>query len=125
MKTPNAAVAKSFCLVGKPLQWLPRIARWVPCQLPAQGHRPIVFTTEGSCLARCFNFNCGIRAEGRFAHPDVDNIPSQLRARLGKFDDELFADFTVCPFENDKPGVMRLICVEAATNIVVRQRRER
>ena len=64
-------------------------------------------------------------SEGRFAHPDVDNIPPQVRARLGSFDDELFGDFTVCPFENDKPGVMRLICVEAATNIVLRQRRER
>ena len=63
-------------------------------------------------------------SEGRFAHPDVDNIPAQVRARLGSFDDELFADFSVCPFENDKPGVMRLICVEAATNILLRQRRE-
>lgn len=61
-------------------------------------------------------------SEGRFAHPDGDNIPPQVRAQLGSLADELFADFTVCPFANDKPGVMRLICVEAATNIVVRQR---
>ena len=61
---------------------------------------------------------------GRFAHPDVDNIPPQVRARLGGLDDELFADFTVCPFENDQPRVMRLICVESAMNIVLRQRRE-
>ena len=61
-------------------------------------------------------------SEGRFAHPDIDNIPRQVRARLGSLDDEVFADFTVCPFASDKPGVMRLICVESATNIVLRQR---
>jgi hypothetical protein len=63
-------------------------------------------------------------SEGRFAHPDIDNIPPHVRARLGSLDDELFAEFTVCPFANDKPGVMRLICVESATNIVLRQRNE-
>jgi len=61
-------------------------------------------------------------SEGRFALPDYQNIPPELVEKLGGFDNEMFADFLVCPFTDDKPGVMRLICVESATNIVVRQR---
>ncbi len=61
-------------------------------------------------------------SEGRFNLPEYANMPPEIIEKLGGFDNKLFADFTVCPFENDKPGVMRLICVESAKNIFVRPR---
>lgn len=47
------------------------------------------------------------------------NLPDSLRELLdaGR---EVFADFLVCPFTPSEPGVMQLVCVEAATNIVTR-----
>jgi hypothetical protein len=32
----------------------------------------------------------------------------------------ILADFTVCPFTPDKPGVMRMVCVDSATKVTVR-----
>jgi len=58
-------------------------------------------------------------SEGRFAVPGIVNLPSDLQARLS-WESDLFADFIVCPFTPDQPGVMRLVCVDAATNVVVR-----
>jgi hypothetical protein len=61
-------------------------------------------------------------SEGRFALPGYANLPPELVDELTGFDNEIFADFLVCPFTNDRLGVMRLVCVEAATNIFVRPR---
>jgi hypothetical protein len=35
-------------------------------------------------------------SEGRFALPGYDNVPSAVIARLANFENEMFADFTVC-----------------------------
>jgi hypothetical protein len=61
-------------------------------------------------------------SEGRFASAGYDNVPPEVATQLGGFENEMFADFTVCPFTKDEPGIMRLICIDAAKNIVVRQR---
>ena len=61
-------------------------------------------------------------SESRFALPDFANIPSDLTKQLGDWDNAMFADFTVCPFTEDIPGVMRLVCVDSAENIIVRKR---
>jgi len=29
----------------------------------------------------------------------------------------MWGDFEVCPFEPDRPGVMRLVCVQSVANI--------
>lgn len=61
-------------------------------------------------------------SEGRFALPGYANVPPGLVDKLGGFDNEMFADFLVCPFTDNKPGVMRFVCIESATSIVIRQR---
>ena len=61
-------------------------------------------------------------SEGRFYLPGYDNVPPEVVAKLASFENEMFADFTVCPFTKDEPGVMRLICVESAKNVLVRER---
>jgi hypothetical protein len=61
-------------------------------------------------------------SEGRFALPDFANIPPELVAQLGGWDNAMFADFTVCPFTEEMPGVMRFVCVDSARNIIVRKR---
>jgi hypothetical protein len=64
-------------------------------------------------------------SEGRFALPGYDNVPSAVIARLANFENEMFADFTVCPFTTDEPGVMRLVCIETARNILVKTREQK
>ena len=45
------------------------------------------------------------------AHPGDDPI---MPPGLGvTFDHDLYADFEVCPFTPEKPGVMRRVCVES------------
>jgi hypothetical protein len=61
-------------------------------------------------------------SEGRFYVEGYDNVPEELVRQLTTFDTVMFADFVVCPFTDDKPGVMRLICVESAENVSIRKR---
>ena len=64
-------------------------------------------------------------SEGRFALAGYDNVPPEVTSRLASFENEMFADFTVCPFTTDKPGIMRLVCIEAAQDIRVRTREQK
>jgi len=59
-------------------------------------------------------------SEGRFYLKEYVNVPDKLVSQL-TWDNAMFADFTVCPFTDDKPGVMRFVCVESAENIEVRK----
>ncbi len=63
-------------------------------------------------------------SEQRYYEPGVCNLPRSLRDQLD-WDTDLYADFVICPFTPDQPGVMRLVCVDGASNIVVRQRAAR
>ena len=48
------------------------------------------------------------------AHPGQAPImPHDLGAG---FDRDIYADFTVCPFTPQVPGVMQRVCIESATN---------
>jgi hypothetical protein len=49
------------------------------------------------------------------------DVPENLAGKLSS-DTSLFGDFLVCPFTEDKPGVMRFVCVESASHLVVRPR---
>ena len=60
-------------------------------------------------------------SEQRFSVEGFCNLPASIFDRLS-WDADLFADFIVCPFTRDEPGVMQLVCVESATNIVIRTR---
>lgn len=62
-------------------------------------------------------------SEGRFYNPEYSNMPPDL-SRLLTADNEIFADLTVCPFTPDEPGVMRLVCIDSATHVVVKEIRK-
>jgi hypothetical protein len=53
-------------------------------------------------------------------------VPAAVRPYLERLANEpglqLFGNFTVCPFSPDKPGRMRDVCVESATDLVERRR---
>jgi len=53
------------------------------------------------------------------ALPDYWKIPESVAAHLKTFDSAVIADFEFCPFTKDRPGVMRLGCIESATNFKV------
>jgi len=61
-------------------------------------------------------------SQGRFYLEDYVNVPDELVRRLS-WETAMFADFTVCPFTDDRPGEMRLICVESADNISIKKRK--
>ena len=56
----------------------------------------------------------------KFYVEGYENIPKELLEQL-TWENAMYADFIVCPFADDKPGVMRLICVEKAENISIRK----
>ncbi len=58
-------------------------------------------------------------SEQRFFDEAYCNLPDHIGAKLS-WDSDLFADFLVCPFTPDEPGVMRLVCVDSARDLVVR-----
>jgi hypothetical protein len=51
--------------------------------------------------------------------PNYWRVPENVREALISFDSVVIADFEFCPFTKDKPGVMRLGCVESAKNMKV------
>lgn len=58
-------------------------------------------------------------SEGRFALSGYSNLPVWFRDTLDS-NREIYADFVVCPFTRDEPGVMRLVCVDGASKIVTK-----
>ena len=51
-----------------------------------------------------------------------DELPEQLRSRMTGFNDELWADFKVCPFTPLKAGHMQLVCIASWRNLQARRR---
>ena len=60
-------------------------------------------------------------SEGAFRLEGFCNLPPGILAKLD-WETSLFADFTVCPFTDNKPGEMQFVCVESAKNASVRPR---
>ena len=50
--------------------------------------------------------------------PEQEILPSCLRGKLG-FGTRIYGDYTVCPFTRERPGEMRMVCVEEARNLIV------
>jgi len=48
------------------------------------------------------------------------DLPSEIAGKLS-WETDLFADFTVCPFTEEKPGEMQVVCVQSAAHMVVRK----
>jgi hypothetical protein len=61
-------------------------------------------------------------------HADV--LPPALEAEMTgfdaarRFDTEVWADFTVCPYTERREGRMQFVCIDAWRNAAFRQRRE-
>ncbi len=58
-------------------------------------------------------------SEQRFSVAGYCNLPPSIHERLS-WDSDLFADFVVCPFTPEEPGIMQLVCVDSAKHIVLR-----
>ena len=54
---------------------------------------------------------------------DSFKLPEEMETRMGHFDDEVYADFEVCPLRKEKPRTMQDVCVESAKNIVKKTRK--
>jgi hypothetical protein len=63
-------------------------------------------------------------SEQKYYEPGICNLPNSLLAVLD-WEKDVFGDFVVCPFAPDRPGVMRLVCVDSASNIVAKNRGKR
>lgn len=48
--------------------------------------------------------------------------PESVIAHVSDFGDEVYADFTVCPFTEERPGAMQMVCIESAENVVTKKR---
>jgi|SRR5579862_4483320 len=49
-------------------------------------------------------------------HPE---LPANINAKFKPMENEIFADFEICPLEPEKIGVMQAACIVSAKNIVV------
>ena len=54
-------------------------------------------------------------SEGRFAPDGYESLPSGFpKPEWGM---NYYGNYTVCPFEKDRPGAMRLVCLSTAANV--------
>ncbi len=47
-------------------------------------------------------------------------LPPNVKSLLKGFDDQVFANFTVCPLTKDRKGEMRMVIVKSATHVIDR-----
>jgi hypothetical protein len=53
--------------------------------------------------------------------PSEDSeLPLSVKRLLKGFDDQVFADFVVCPLTKERPRTMRMVKVQSATHVVDR-----
>ncbi len=53
---------------------------------------------------------------------DEYGMPPELKKLAPDLDDEVYGDFTVCPYTSSKPGEMQFVCVESFSNAIVKRR---
>ncbi|MEO6799746.1 MAG: hypothetical protein ABI178_07410 [Rhodanobacter sp.] len=58
--------------------------------------------------------------DGRFHKDGYANLPESIKAKVD-FETDLYGAFKVHPFTVSRPGVMRLVCVEAVKNLVIKK----
>jgi hypothetical protein len=59
-------------------------------------------------------------SEGQYYLEGYENVPEELIHQIS-WGNAMYADFTLCPFTDDKLGKMRRVCVETAENISIRK----
>ena len=60
-------------------------------------------------------------SDQRFAIAGYRNVPEEVQAKIDQ-DKVLFGDYLVCPFTRPRNNEMQLVCIEKATNLVVKKR---
>ena len=79
-------------------------------------------TFNGNPAVRLWNLRTrrmlGI-SDQRFSVPGYRNLPEDLAKQLNG-ENNIYADFLVCPFTRPRPRAMQLICVESAKNVMVK-----
>jgi len=60
-------------------------------------------------------------SEQRFAVAGYRNLPEDIHQQIDQ-DKALIGDFLVCPFTRSKPKEMQMVCIDKATNVVVKKR---
>jgi hypothetical protein len=56
-------------------------------------------------------------SEGKYYDPRYCNLPAEILSKVS-WNTHLFGDFVFCPFERSQPGVMQLVCVDSANELV-------
>ncbi len=81
--------------------------------------------TQGADTVRLWLWPVGTRRMlGVTAGPTLDDAddpiwPQNLRFSPG--DEAIYGDFEVCPFTPERKGVMRFVCIESASKLVVKR----
>lgn len=52
--------------------------------------------------------------------PEAPVVPQEIEKVLTA-ETAIYADFVVCPYSKDEPGVMQYVCIDSVTNVVVRK----
>jgi hypothetical protein len=51
---------------------------------------------------------------------EESELPENVKPLLNNFDDQIFADFVVCPLTKNRLGEMRAVSVKSASHVVKR-----
>ena len=54
---------------------------------------------------------------------EESEMPEYLRKLMSTFDDEVYGDFLVCPYQKQIPEHMQPVCIESAKKLVHKHRR--
>jgi hypothetical protein len=51
---------------------------------------------------------------------DAENplLPENVRKKMKGFHTTIYGDFEVCPFTDEKPNAMTMVCVESASHLI-------
>ena len=73
-----------------------------------------MYNSSGGSLARIWR----IGTQRILGVTGPHRLPSNVEPLMTDFDHEVVADFLVCPYQKDRPGEMRMVCVQSATHVV-------
>jgi len=73
-----------------------------------------MYNSSGGTLARIWR----IGTQRILGVTGPHRLPSNVEPLMTDFDHEVVADVLVCPYEKDRPGEMRMVCVQSARHVV-------
>jgi len=79
-----------------------------------------MYNSSGAVLARIWRVGTN-----RILAVTAHELPENVRPLMKEFEDEVIADFLVCPLTKEEPGIMQHVCVESATHLKKVQRKSK